>query len=179
MPRKSAQAMSVAPVVSVEARRVKPPEGLPDAVQVLWRQLVDSLPPDRFHASDRPLLALYCRALHQSNLAFDKLEKHGAAYDDSISPWQRVADSAVKQVAALATRLRLCPQSRLDRKVAGPMARNDESSERPWDKAESSPPGAPESMRREQNLERHRSHADKIFPYRFQKLTDSHAKRRI
>jgi P27 family predicted phage terminase small subunit len=132
MPRKSAAALSVAPVTSVQARRVKPPEGLPDPVQALWRQLVESLPADRFHASDRPLLALYCRALHQAQLAFDKLERHGAAYDDSISPWQRVADSAVKQAATLATKLRLCPQARLDRKVAGPMARNDESEERPW-----------------------------------------------
>lgn len=132
MPRKSVQALSVAPVVSVEGRRVKPPDDLPAPVAALWRQLVESLPPSRFHASDRPLLALYCRALHQSNLAYEKLERYGAAADDAVSPWQRVADSAVKQVAVLATRLRLCPQSRMDRKVAGPMARDDAGAERPW-----------------------------------------------
>jgi phage terminase small subunit len=84
MPRRSAASLAVASI-SVQARRLKPPEGLPEPALSLWRQLVDALPPDRFHSSDRPLLGLYCRALHQSNVAFEKLEKYGAADGDAAS----------------------------------------------------------------------------------------------
>lgn len=131
MSRKSAAALSVAPI---GVRRIQPPNDLPEPCRSIWRELVDSLPPDRFHASDRPLLVLYCRALHQAALAFEALEQYGAADGDSVSPWLRVADSAAKQAATLATKLRLCPQSRLDRKVAGPAARGS-NAPRPWEES--------------------------------------------
>src|SRR3954466_4394574 len=130
MPRQSAAALSVANL-ETRSRRVKAPESLAEPIRAIWETLVDSLPPDRFHASDRPLLALYCRALHQASLAFDAIEEHGATSGDSINPSVRVADAAVKQAATLATKLRLCPQSRLDRKVAGPAARMDANAPRP------------------------------------------------
>ena len=129
--RKSAESLSVA-VVNVSHRRVAPPDELPEPVKLIWRELVDALPGDRFHRSDRPLLALYCRALHQASLAFAKLEKHGAFAAGELNPWLRVVDVASKQAAVLATKLRLCPQSRLDRKTAGPMARTDNDGARPW-----------------------------------------------
>lgn len=132
MARKSLAALSVASLDTV-SRRIKPPADLPEPCRRIWVELVDSLPPDRFHTSDRPLLVLYCRALHQAELAFEALEQYGAAADDSVSPWQRVADSAVKQAATLATKLRLCPQSRLDRTVAGPAARGGDASNKPWE----------------------------------------------
>lgn len=141
MPRKSAAALSVANL-DTRSRRVRPPESLPASAKLVWVELVDSLPADRFHPSDRPLLALYCRALHQAGLAFEAIETHGATSGDSINPAVRVADAAVKQAATLATKLRLCPQSRLDRKVAGPAARNDESGPRPWE------PPAPRTTRK-------------------------------
>ncbi len=129
MPRTSSAALSVAPIVR---GRIQPPNDLPEPCRSIWRELVDALPPDRFHASDRPLLVLYCRALHQAALAFEGLEQYGAADGDSVSPWLRVADSSTKQAATLATKLRLCPQSRLDRKVAGPAARGGDAP-RPWE----------------------------------------------
>lgn len=134
MARKSMAALAVASLETA-SRRLKPPADLPEPCRAIWRELVDSLPPDRFHASDRPLLVLYTRALHQAELAYEALEQYGAAADDSVSPWQRVADSAVKQAATLATKLRLCPLSRMDRKVAGPAARGGDAP-RPWASSE-------------------------------------------
>jgi phage terminase small subunit len=94
---------------------------------------VDSLPPDRFHKSDRPLLALYCRHLHQAHVALAKIEEHGACDGESLNPWLKVAEAATKQCAVLATKLRLAPQSRLDRKVAGPAARGSGATPPPWE----------------------------------------------
>lgn len=62
MARKSLAALSVASLDTV-SRRIKPPADLPEPCRRIWAELVDSLPPDRFHASDRPLLVLYCRTV--------------------------------------------------------------------------------------------------------------------
>lgn len=129
MPRKSLAALSVAPI---GVRRVKPPADLPAPCVALWRELVESLPPDRFHTSDRPLLALYCRHLHQAHLALSKIEEFGACDGESLNPWLKVAEAATKQCAVLATKLRLAPQSRLDRKTVGSAARGG-GSRAPWD----------------------------------------------
>ena len=52
---------------------------------------------------------------------------------DPDGPWLKVADVHVKLVSNLAARLRLAPQSRLDRKQVGPATRNDAGGEKPWD----------------------------------------------
>jgi hypothetical protein len=44
----------------------------------------------------------------------------------------KVGDIAAKQVATLATKLRLCQQARMDRKVAGLMVRADQDGPVPW-----------------------------------------------
>lgn len=133
MPRKSAAATLA--VVDVTKRRLKAPADLPAPVRAIWGRLVDALPGDRFHSSDGPLLALYCRALHQADIAFGKVEKYGAyvADADATNPWLKVADTATKQCATLASKLRLCPQARLDRKVAGPAARTEQDGPKIWD----------------------------------------------
>jgi P27 family predicted phage terminase small subunit len=132
MPRESAASLAVAPPADFAERRVLPPDNLPEPARLIWREIVEALPGNRFHRSDRPLLALYCRALHQAELAFLKIEQHGATAGDAVNPSVRVLDSALKQVATLATKLRLCPQARLDRKPAGRAARHDDGAPRPW-----------------------------------------------
>jgi len=131
MPRKSVEAQLHA--VPVQGRRVEPYVDLPTPAKKIWAELVDALPPNRFHASDRPLLALYCRALHQTALAFANLEKYGASNGEAISPWLKVADTAGKQAATLATKLRLCPQARVDRKTAGSAATKPRPETFPWE----------------------------------------------
>ena len=126
MPRKSAAAASVAPV-TVGRARVQAPDGLPESAKKQWAEIVSSLPADRFHASDRPLLALYCQNVARASHAMAELER------DPDGPWLKVADVHTKLVSSLAARLRLCPQSRLDRKVAGPAAREDAGQSKPWE----------------------------------------------
>src|SRR5262245_281755 len=111
--------------LDVAARRLRQPEGLPPPCVALWDAIVASLPADRFHKSDAPLLALYCRAVYQAEQAFASLEQHRATNGSELNPWLKVGDIAVKQVATLSARLRLCPQSRLDMKKAGVRARLD------------------------------------------------------
>ena len=118
---KSSAQLSVASL-ELPTRRLAPPTDLPEPCSAIWRSIVDSLPAERFHVSDAPLLALYCRALFQARIAFGKLEDEAAA--TVPSQWLKAAEAASKMAALLATKLRLCPQSRLDMKVAGPMARN-------------------------------------------------------
>ncbi|MEJ7669575.1 MAG: P27 family phage terminase small subunit [Casimicrobiaceae bacterium] len=131
MPRKSAAATLA--VVDVRHKRIKAPAELPAPVRAIWSRLVDALPGDRFHSSDGPLLALYCRALHQADLAFGQLEEFGA-WKDEHNPWLKVADITTKQCATLASKLRLCPQARLDRKVAGPAARDELGGPAIWER---------------------------------------------
>jgi P27 family predicted phage terminase small subunit len=132
MPRKSAAALTTVALDATQ-RRVSPPPDLPEPARAIWSQLVDSLPGDRFHASDRPLLGLYCRVLHQADVALRAVEKHGAVDASDTNPWVKVAESAIKQCALLSSKLRLCPQTRMDRKVAGPAAREDQSASKPWE----------------------------------------------
>jgi len=132
MPRKSAEALLA--VVDVRDQRIRAPADLPAPVRAIWSRLVDALPGDRFYSSDGPLLALYCRSLHQSDLAFGQLEEFGAWKGGELNPWLRVVDISTKQCATLASKLRLCPQARLDRKVAGPAARNEHGGLKIWDR---------------------------------------------
>ena len=131
MPRTSAASLAV-PRINTAERRVKPPANLPEPVRKIWAGLVDSLPADRFHSSDWPLLSLYSRFTYQAETALAHVEKAGATDGSATNPWLRVADVASKQCAVLATKLRLCPQTRMDRKVAGPAARS-RSKRKPWD----------------------------------------------
>lgn len=126
MPRKSA-ASAATTSIDAKAGRVQPPAGLPEPAKQQWLAIVNSLPADRFHPSDRPLLSLYCQTLVRAQEAMDQLDKAA----DPV--WLKFTDTLVKLSATLATKLRLCPQARLDRKVAGPMARGDAAKEKPWD----------------------------------------------
>jgi len=111
--------------------RIQPPEGWPPDLKESWFELVNSLPADRFHASDRPLLGLYVRSLAQANAAFDQLE--ALADESATSPWLKAADISTKACATLAQKLRLSPSARMDRKTAAPAAREDLTGARPWD----------------------------------------------
>lgn len=126
MPRKSTASLSVVAIDSKNAR-LQPPKDMSAPAKQLWVEIVNSLPGDRFHVSDGPLLSLYCSALARAAEAMKQLE---TAADPQ---WLKFADTHAKLAATLSTKLRLNPQARLDRKVAGPAARDDHSGEKPWD----------------------------------------------
>lgn len=120
--KKSAAALAVAP--PPRRNRPKPPDGLPVTATEYWCAIVSSLASDYFHPSDLPLLRAYCVSLAALDEARSALAEGGPVVDGKTSPWLTVAEKEVRACVALAARLRLAPQSRLDRTVAGPKARN-------------------------------------------------------
>ena len=54
--------------------------------------------------------------------------------DGKASPWLTVQEKTVRALTALSARLRICPQSRFDRLVAG--TKDRPKGPRPWDDVE-------------------------------------------
>jgi phage terminase small subunit len=118
MPRKSAAALAVAPVTNREASaRLKPRTGLPPEVKVLWLELVASMPSDHFRESDGPLVEQYAQAIALARKAYANLDEEGPVVAGRANPWLIVLEKAHRSSVALSMRLRLSPQSRMDRKT--------------------------------------------------------------
>jgi phage terminase small subunit len=128
MSRKSAAALTVVPFRP--APRLRPPDDLTEAERAIWRQITESLPPERFHASDTPLLRSYVVASARVVQAGERLRR-GAVRAGKVSPWFGAWERALRLQLSLARSLRLLPSARLDRTVAGRHARRD-SSAQPW-----------------------------------------------
>lgn len=106
--RKSAAALSV--VTDFErVERLKPPVGLSEGEQALFRQVIAECAADHFTASDAPLLVAYVQSVLLSRWAFKELGEDRENY--------RVWQQAARTMATLATKLRLCPHSRTDPKT--------------------------------------------------------------
>jgi hypothetical protein len=84
-----------------------PPPYLNDDEREFFCELIASISTRAFVASDVPLLVSFVQAT--------LLSRKTAGDPEQIGVWKE----AVKVQAVLATKLRLAPQSRLDRKVAG------------------------------------------------------------
>jgi hypothetical protein len=92
--------------------RLQPPPHLNDDERSLFDELVGACDPRHFVESDLPLLASYVQAT--------LIARDAARAPSKIVLWEK----AVRMQATLATRLRLSPQSRIDRKfnVTRPIA---------------------------------------------------------
>lgn len=81
---------------------------------------------DQFHFTrvDVPLLAQFSAASELAERAQAALDEHGAVSEaGKTSPWLTVLEKSTRACVALAARLRICPQSRFDRLVAGTSSR--------------------------------------------------------
>jgi len=107
------------------------PTGLTAAQRRYWTATVRSFPADWFRASDLPLVVELVRA----HAMADDLEKRIAKTSDlaDLKTLMQLRDGEVRRAAALATKLRLPPQSRSDRHLAGAAARHIRGTARPWD----------------------------------------------
>lgn len=120
-------------------RRQKPTPttSLEDGPLKIFNHVVKSVDPDHFSAVDLPLLTEYCTAAHQARVAAAAMAVTGTIVDGKSSPWLVVQEKSVRAMVALSARLRICPQSRFDRLVAGansraqPLART----RKPWEYA--------------------------------------------
>ena len=111
------------------ARRVQPPTTLSPAAQAVYEHVVSSVDPNHFSAVDQPLLENYAVAAALFADASRHLDAEGPVVDGKPSPWLSVQERASKQLVALSARLRICPQSRFDRLVAGANSRRQPDDE--------------------------------------------------
>ena len=109
----------------------------------LWRTIVAAETADWFHAGDLPLLEAFCRATidyREVTLQCARAEYvvTGAHGGQAINPIYKVQDMLAKQMAALATKLRLAQSTRVTNHQAGSKAKNNnptESGLKPWQRA--------------------------------------------
>lgn len=125
MPRRSAASLAIAPIRPPK-HRLDPPRGLSKGASAVFRAIVSAVDAEHFSPADLPLLTEYARAADLANRAAAELDKHGAVTDGKASAWLVVQEKSVRALTALAARLRICPQSRFDRTVAGTKARNSQ-----------------------------------------------------
>jgi phage terminase small subunit len=118
MPRTSTVARAViAP--DDKTKRLKPPASLSKSERILFEHIVSTLPASHFRPADVVLLTRYCEAAVLAEQAALELREGGAVVDNRASPWIVVQEKCCRVLVALAMRLRLCSQSRLDIKTAG------------------------------------------------------------
>jgi phage terminase small subunit len=118
MPLKSAEALAMERVATpAKPMRLAPRTGLTAEVKVLWSELVASMPQEHFRVSDAPLIEQYCQAIALARQAYAHLAEEGPVVGGRASPWNVVLEKAHRSSVALSMRLRLSPQSRMDRKA--------------------------------------------------------------
>ena len=113
MPRRSAADLSVLRVDGRPDRLVPPATLAPDA-RATFLTIVKSVEPEHFRPGDVHLLCRMAVACVWSERAEHGLELDGGIVDGRPSPWIVIQEKQIRAVAVLATKLRLCPQSRVD-----------------------------------------------------------------
>ena len=117
MPRKSAAADAIAPLVDARLTRLSPPSDLDPAAAIVWRRLVAATHPTHFTAADIELLQAYVEAAVLAQEAFREMREHGRVVNGRPSPWLTLQEKSVRALSSLAPRLRLGPSARTDPKT--------------------------------------------------------------
>ena len=113
-------------------RRVQPLTTLNPAAAAVFKHVVSSVDPSHFSAVDLPLLESYAVHAAMATQAAQQIDAEGAVVAGKPSPWLTVQEKAVKALTALSARLRIAPQSRFDRLVAGANSRQQINTRKPW-----------------------------------------------
>lgn len=100
------------------------PEGMSEDAAELWRHIVDAHPRGYFQAGDVPLLRAYCEEYTRRNRAERMLAEQGEVIETASgavkrNPWHEVLVNSNSSLSQLATKLRLCVNSRINAKAAG------------------------------------------------------------
>ncbi|MBA2412564.1 MAG: P27 family phage terminase small subunit [Burkholderiaceae bacterium] len=99
------------------------PSTLSPRAREIFANIVGSVDPYHFTQVDMPLLCQYAGAADLCEQAQDNIDQAGAVTGAKVNPWLQVLEKASRSCVALSARLRICPQSRYDRLVAGTNAR--------------------------------------------------------
>ena len=125
-------------------RRPGPRKGMTLRAHRIWKEVVASLPPTHFRPGDYPLLRAYCEAEALHFIACEKIAEEGGVIDrlalnkdgdvivigTKANPWVAIMVSQVGCKNQLATKLRLCANSRITPQAAGKEKRPPKSKRR-------------------------------------------------
>jgi hypothetical protein len=126
--RVSRASRDVLKLVDVDLVRLAPPTWLSRDEKKVFAEIVGACRPKHFTPSDEPLLVSFVQATVLARRAIKKAGKDREA----LLTWER----ATKLQGMLATKLRLAPQSRLDRKtVAVGLPSMPVAAVRPWEES--------------------------------------------
>lgn len=113
--RKSADALSVATISDLSAvPRVKLPAHLAAAQAEVWQRVVDAMPADWFGKANVDVLNVYCQAVVDERRLSQLIESVAADEEMDMAQYLDLVKRHGEQgsrVTALATKLRLTPQS--------------------------------------------------------------------
>jgi hypothetical protein len=112
--------------VDVDLVRLAPPSWLSRDEKKVFAEIVAACRPTHFTPADEPLLVSYVQATCLARSSIKRARKNRAA----LSAWEK----ATRTQAVLATKLRLAPQCRFDRKsVAVGLPSRSVADVRPWE----------------------------------------------
>jgi hypothetical protein len=118
VPRKS-----VAEIVRLGPKRAEtrlsPRSGVSPEVKLIFTEIVGSVSAAHFRPTDGPLVEQYAQSIALARQAYAHLDEEGPVLGGKANAWLVVLEKAHRSSVALSMRLRLSPQSRLDRKAVG------------------------------------------------------------
>ena len=129
MPRESVESLTTA-VVSIPTRP-NAPEGFTPKQAELWRNVVNTKPPEWFESDSFPLLKAYCLSACQ----YDDLIAELPSHEISSVEFNRILGMVKEQallIATLATKMRLTQQSRYTPRAASSASKKTKSGAKPW-----------------------------------------------
>ena len=95
--------------------RLKPPDSLGPAEKRVFWSLITQVPATQFQPADLPLICRWCELTVVADRAAAEMATGNLVENGLPSPWIAIHEKATKQLIALSLRLRLSPQSRMDR----------------------------------------------------------------
>jgi hypothetical protein len=97
-------------------QRLRPPDSLGPLEKRIFFHLITHVPAAQFQPADLPLVCRWCELSAVADRAAAELATGNLVTEDGRpTPWLAVHEKAVKGLVALSLRLRLSPQSRMDK----------------------------------------------------------------
>ena len=134
--RKSGAELEVAQVPVSATARPDACYSLRDEESEVWKAVVESLPADWISPGSAPVLAAYCRATVSARRLGMLITQEEASRDYDVDrhlAFIKAHSQVAGTLKALATSLRLTPQSRYTPQKAGTAAGGYGSGKRPWE----------------------------------------------
>lgn len=131
MPRNSAESLSVT-TVSIPLRP-KPPEDLSSYAQKIWKDVVDTKPPEWFESDSFPFLRAYCQAADEHKKLADEIQTYRTTRDEGYKDTISMMTSQAKLLGELAVKMRLTQQSRYTPQAAQTANKKTASGKKTWE----------------------------------------------